>query len=514
MTPQEFINKIAPIFQKYAKQYGYKIASAAIAQACLESGYGTSYKAIHGNNILGLKYRPNRITTNNGYFENGGTEQNPDGTYTQLPSNTAWYAFDDYDHCIEGYYQFLRLARYAAVKEAGDPLTYLQAIKDAGYATSLNYVDNVYNVVQKYNLTQYDNFEQVPIQQQTSVPAFQIIQKTSTHNTTKCNNRKIEWIVLHYTAGTTSTRGSAQNTASYFSRTTNQASADFIVDDETAVQYNPDPKNYYCWAVGGNKYSNKVTSLSGLYYGQCKNNNSISIEMCSNKINKASLTVTDNDWYITENTKKMAIQLTKYLMQLYNIDKNHIIMHHHVTGKICPQPWCKNEQALNEWNNFLAAVSGSQSQTSVSVVPSIPAQDTISGGKQVRYTVRITAKTLNVRSGPGTIYSINRTVSKGSIYTIIEEQGNWGRLLSGAGWICLDYTEKTEVVQQQSSNKLPYLVRITADSLNVRKGPGTNYDIVRTVSRPSIYTIVEESGKWGRLKSGVGWIHLDYTEKV
>jgi uncharacterized protein YraI len=226
------------------------------------------------------------------------------------------------------------------------------------------------------------------------------------------------------------------------------------------------------------------------------------------------LTVTDNDWYITENTKKMAIQLTKYLMQLYNIDKNHIIMHHHVTGKICPQPWCKNEQALNEWNNFLAAVSGSQSQTSVSVVPSIPAQDTISGGKQVRYTVRITAKTLNVRSGPGTIYSINRTVSKGSIYTIIEEQGNWGRLLSGAGWICLDYTEKTEVVQQQSSNKLPYLVRITADSLNVRKGPGTNYDIVRTVSRPSIYTIVEEQGKWGKLKSGIGYIHLDYTEKV
>ena len=69
MTPQEFINKIAPSFQKWGKQYGYKIVSAAIAQACLESAYGTSYKATHGNNILGLKYRPNRITCNNGYFE-------------------------------------------------------------------------------------------------------------------------------------------------------------------------------------------------------------------------------------------------------------------------------------------------------------------------------------------------------------------------------------------------------------------------------------------------------------
>ena len=109
MTNQEFINTIAPFFVKYAKQYGYKIASAAIAQACLESGYGTSYKATYGNNILGLKYRPNRIKTNNGYFENGGSEQRPDGVYTQLPSNTAWYAFDDYEHCIEGYYQFISI---------------------------------------------------------------------------------------------------------------------------------------------------------------------------------------------------------------------------------------------------------------------------------------------------------------------------------------------------------------------------------------------------------------------
>ena len=100
MTNQEFINQIAPSFIKYAKKYGYKIVSAAIAQACLESAYGTSYKATHGNNILGLKYRPNRITTNNGYFENGGSEQNPDGVYTQLPSNTAWYSFPNYDACI------------------------------------------------------------------------------------------------------------------------------------------------------------------------------------------------------------------------------------------------------------------------------------------------------------------------------------------------------------------------------------------------------------------------------
>lgn len=513
MTNQEFINQVAPLFVKYAKKYGYKVASAAIAQACLESGYGTSYKATHGNNILGLKYRPNRVTTNNGYFENGGSEQNPDGTYTQLPSNTAWYAFDDYEHCIEGYYQFISMARYAQVKQADNALSYLQAIKNAGYATAINYVQNVYAVVQKWNLTQYDNFEQQP--QSKPTPKIDIIQRTSTHNTTSKPNRTIEWIVVHYTAGTTSTRGAAQNTAHYFSTTTNQASADFIVDDETIVQYNPDPRNYYCWSVGGNRYSNHTTTLSGQYYGQCKNMNSISVEMCSRKTNTASLAASDDDWYITKETQNMALQLITYLMQTYNVDKNHVIMHHQVTGKLCPQPWTKNEQALTGWRTFLNSLHAG-SQITGNQVPAIPAQDTISGGKPVRYVVRITANTLNVRSGPGTMYAINRTVSKGSSYTIIEKQGSWGRLLSGAGWISLNYTEKVDLTQTPPSNtpgKLPYLIRVTADSLNVREGPGTTYKVTRTISRPSIYTIVEEQNGFGKLKSGAGWICLEYTEK-
>lgn len=58
---------------------------------------------------------------------------------------------------------------------------------------------------------------------------------------------------------------------------------------------------------------------------------------------------------------------------------------------------------------------------------------------------------------------------------------------------------------------VPYMVRIAVEELNVRSGPGTNYPIVRTVSQPSVYTIVEVSGYWGKLKSGAGWINLQYT---
>ena len=60
----------------------------------------------------------------------------------------------------------------------------------------------------------------------------------------------------------------------------------------------------------------------------------------------------------------------------------------------------------------------------------------------------------------------------------------------------------------------PYLVRINTDVLNVRAGAGTGYKITTQVLNREIYTIIAESGKWGKLKSGAGWIHLDYTQKI
>lgn len=60
-----------------------------------------------------------------------------------------------------------------------------------------------------------------------------------------------------------------------------------------------------------------------------------------------------------------------------------------------------------------------------------------------------------------------------------------------------------------------YIVRIAAQSgLNVRSGPGTNYGVVMTLAYGGGYTIVEEQNGWGKLKSGIGWIFLKYTERV
>lgn len=59
-----------------------------------------------------------------------------------------------------------------------------------------------------------------------------------------------------------------------------------------------------------------------------------------------------------------------------------------------------------------------------------------------------------------------------------------------------------------------YLVKITASVLNVRKGAGTGYGIVTTVKKGEVFTIVDEYKGWGKLKSGAGWISLNYTERI
>lgn len=59
----------------------------------------------------------------------------------------------------------------------------------------------------------------------------------------------------------------------------------------------------------------------------------------------------------------------------------------------------------------------------------------------------------------------------------------------------------------------PFIVQITASSLNVRKGPGTSYAVAQTVSKGQSFTIVQQQSGWGKLKSGAGWISLKYTAR-
>lgn len=67
--------------------------------------------------------------------------------------------------------------------------------------------------------------------------------------------------------------------------------------------------------------------------------------------------------------------------------------------------------------------------------------------------------------------------------------------------------------QDQQEDK-PFIVRVTADVLNIRSGPGTSYAIRGKVYKGGAYTIVKTDGTWGYLKSGSGWISLNYAQKI
>ena len=136
------------------------------------------------------------------------------------------------------------------------------------------------------------------------------------------------------------------------------------------------------------------------------------------------------------------------------------------------------------------------------------------------YLITTTCDVLNIRSGAGTdnkvVGAIREVAGKKNKYTIVEEKNGWGRLKSGAGWISLSYTKK--VAASTGTTFTPYLITTTCDVLNIRSGAGTGYSVVGAIrevaGKKNKYTIVEEKNGWGKLKSGAGWISLNYTKKA
>jgi len=145
-------------------------------------------------------------------------------------------------------------------------------------------------------------------------------------------DRSIKYIVIHYVGAT----GTALQNAKYFnSHSGLEASAHFFVghaSENGAIYQSVDPKNR-AWHCG----------TSGTYkHASCRNANSIGIEMCCHKDSACN-------WYFDDETVEAAIELTKYLMELYGIPINNIVRHYDVTGKNCPAPFVTDESA---WTAF------------------------------------------------------------------------------------------------------------------------------------------------------------------
>lgn len=142
----------------------------------------------------------------------------------------------------------------------------------------------------------------------------------------KRSTDSIKYLVIHYTANNGDT---AKGNGKYFASNNTGTSAHYFVDENEIVQSVYD--NYVAWHCGGSKY----------YHRECRNNNSIGIELCSRKIG--------NKYYFKDETIENALELTKALMSKYNIGIENVIRHYDVTHKICPEPFVRDN---NLWLNF------------------------------------------------------------------------------------------------------------------------------------------------------------------
>lgn len=148
---KQFIQRIAPIIQEEAKKRGYKVASPIIAQACIESAFGTSKLGSRWHNYFGMKCG----NTWKGASVNLSTkEEYKVGQLTTIRDNFRAYATMEEGVC--GYFDFISTKRYSNLKQAKTPKEYLELIKKDGYATSSTYVNTNLSCIAKYDLDKYD----------------------------------------------------------------------------------------------------------------------------------------------------------------------------------------------------------------------------------------------------------------------------------------------------------------------------------------------------------------------
>lgn len=297
--------------------------------------------------------------------------------------------------------------------------------------------------------------------------AYTLCKNITTVNRTIMNNKANKYIVIHYTGNKTDT---AKNNATYFKSVNRGASAHYFVDKTSVYQVVEDKDA--AWSVGVNYGSNNL-------FNTVKNNNSINIEMCS------------NNGAIANETFNNTVQLTKTLMKKYNIPSSNVYRHYDVCSKQCPgwTGWVGSNVTL--WNKFKSSISSKTTTSTIASSSSISSDlyrvrktwsdassqigayysldnaktackngyfvfdsngnivypvesNTFPSTKSGTYQVKL-LDNLNIRKTPnGTILQENGA-KKGVIYTIVETQGFWGKLKSGAGWICISDKYVTKV---------------------------------------------------------------------
>lgn len=241
---------------------------------------------------------------------------------------------------------------------------------------------------------------------------MQITNAYLTHNRPGTKRTKTTAIAIHWVGNPGS---SAMANRNYFNTTDRAVSSNYIVGLQgEVICCIPDEEVSWC--------TNQANSYT------------VSIENCH----------PDATGKFSAATYKSLVELTAQLCKKYGLNpqKGGVIRHFDVTGKVCPKWFVPKKNggtdtdSSTNWVKFQADVAAKMGS---SASASSATTATVSAGS---YLVKVTASALNIRAGAGTSFKIVGCIRDKGTYTIVQTSGNWGKLKSGAGWICLDYTKR------------------------------------------------------------------------
>lgn len=140
------------------------------------------------------------------------------------------------------------------------------------------------------------------------------------------------------------------------------------------------------------------------------------------------------------------------------------------------------------------------------------------------YTAKVYASSLIIRSEPAAGAAVVGSLKSGTTVTVTDEQHGWMKVRSGsaAGWVAGYYLKKVEGTSSGSGSAAASSVKstaggstatVTADSLRIRRGPGTGYPMIGSLKARDTVTVLLRQDGWARIRTAsgeVGWVAAQY----
>lgn len=368
----DFINAIAPIIMKYAPKYNIKCPGAVITQACKESGFGTSFKA-QKHNYFGLKYRPNRCPSANGTFVDGGSEQNPDGTYR--PEITQWFSFPNMEAGVIGYFDFINTSSYKALKGETDPYKYLKVLEGVHYFTSLSYVKTAMELYNEKGFKKYDDILNKKPTQSNNVsansPLISYVNLAPANHKTSPRNHKIDTITIHCYVG----QVTAKQGCDMFATTSRNASCNYVVGRDGSIGLCVEEKDR-SWCSSNAQNDHRAVTI------ECASDAVAPYKVTPEAYNALIQLVADI--CRRNGIKKLLWRGDKSLIG--QIDKQNMTVHRWFAAKACPGDYLYNLHGdiANKVNSLLGVQNSVKNEQKIAEV----SKENKTSGSFITYTIQ------------------------------------------------------------------------------------------------------------------------------